>query len=107
MWVTLTEQLGLITETEDGLVLSPCRALMYDVLALAPTTSSEDPDYDDLTVDGGEVQQMLNWVNDNLFTIYEARTGTPKIHPLSPTYFGTWPKIASSTFQHLEIHRMK
>jgi len=49
---------------------------MYDVLALAPTTSSEDPDYDDLTVDGGEVQQMLNWVNDNLFTIYEARTGT-------------------------------
>jgi len=54
---------------------------MYDVLALAPTTSSEDPDYDDLTVDGGEVQQMLNWVNDNLFTIYEARTGTPKIHP--------------------------
>lgn len=81
MWVTLTEQLGLITETEDGLVLSPCRALMYDSLALAPTTSSEDPDYDDLTVDDGEVQQMLNWVNDNLFTIYEARTGTPRIHP--------------------------
>jgi hypothetical protein len=81
MWVTLTEQLGLITETIDGPVLSPCRALMYDALALAPTTSTEDPDYDDLTVDDGEAQQMLNWINDNLFTIYEARTGTPKIHP--------------------------
>ena len=81
MWVTLTEQLGLVTETEDGLVLSPCRALMYDALALAPTSSSDDPEYDDLPVDDGEAQQMLNWINDNLFTVYAARTGTPKIHP--------------------------
>ncbi|TKX81321.1 hypothetical protein [Halorubrum sp. SD626R] len=81
MWVTLTEQLGLVTETEDGLVLSPCRALMYDALTLAPTSSSDDPEYDDLPVDDGEAQQMLNWINDNLFTVYAARTGTPKIHP--------------------------
>jgi hypothetical protein len=81
MWVTLGEQVGLITETEDGLVLSPCRALLYDALALAPTDSSADPDYDDLPVDDGEVQEMFNWINDNLFTVYEARTGTPKLHP--------------------------
>jgi len=81
MWVTLAEQLGLVTETKDGFILSPCRALMYDALLLAPTSSSDGPDYDNLIVDNGEAQQMLNWINDNLFTIYEDRTGTPKIHP--------------------------
>jgi hypothetical protein len=81
MWVTLGEQVGLVTETEDGLVLSPCRAFIYDALALAPTSSSDEPDYGDLTVDDGEAQQMLDWINDNLFTVYEARTGTPRVHP--------------------------
>jgi hypothetical protein len=81
MWVTLTEQLGLVTETEDGLVLSPCRALMYDALMLAPASLNDSPGYDDLSIDDGEAQQMLNWINDNLFTVYAGRTGTPKIHP--------------------------
>ena len=81
MWVTLVEQVGLVTETEDGLVLSPCRALMYDALALAPASSSDESNYDDLTVDNGEVQKMLDWINDNLFAVYEARTGTPRVHP--------------------------
>jgi hypothetical protein len=81
MWVTLVEQLGLVTETEDGIVLSPSRGLMYDAIALAPHSSSEDPDYDDFTVEDGEAQQMFDWINDNLFTVYEDRTGTPRIHP--------------------------
>jgi hypothetical protein len=81
MWVTLGEQLGLVTETEDGLVLSPCRALMYDALSLAPTSSNDDPNYDGTTVSDGEAQRMLNWVNDNLFTVYVARGGSPRVHP--------------------------
>ncbi|MBZ6495816.1 hypothetical protein [Natrinema longum] len=81
MWVTLCEQLGLVSETEDGLVLSPCRAMMYDALVLAPTSSGEDAGYDGETVENGEFRRALNWINDNLFTVYKARTGTPRLHP--------------------------
>lgn len=81
MWVTLCEQLGLVSETDDGLVLSPCRALMHDALMLAPTTSGENPNYDVNLVENGEFQSALNWINDNLFTVYETRTRTPRVHP--------------------------
>jgi hypothetical protein len=81
MWVTLCEQIGLLSETVDGLVLSPCRALLYDALILAPTSSGEDADYDDETTENGEFRRAVNWVNDNLFTVYKARTGTPRLHP--------------------------
>jgi len=81
MWVTLCEQVGLLTETDDELVLSPCRALVYDALVLAPTTSNEDPDYDDVEVEDGEFRRALDWVNDNLFAVYEERSGTPRVHP--------------------------
>lgn len=81
MWVTLCEQLGLVSETDDGLVLSPCRVLMHDALILAPTSSGEDPDYDDDPVENGGFRRALNWINDNLFTVYEERTGTPRVHP--------------------------
>lgn len=81
MWVTLCEQLGLLTEAEDELVLSPCRALAYDALVLAPTTASEEPSYDDVEVADGEFRRALDWINDNLFAVYEERAGTPRVHP--------------------------
>lgn len=81
MWVTLCEQLGLISETEDGIVLSPCRALMHDALMLAPTSSDDEPDYDDAPVENGEFHRVLDWIHDNLFTVYLDRTGTPRVHP--------------------------
>ncbi len=81
MWVTLCEQLGLITETEDDLILSPCRALVHDALVLAPMSSDEDPEYDTIQVENGEFRRGLDWINDNLFAVYEERAGTPRVHP--------------------------
>lgn len=81
MWVTLCEQLGLITEADDDLVLSPCRALVYDALVLAPMDENERPLYDDNTVEDGEFRRALNWIHDNLFAVFEERAGTPRVHP--------------------------
>lgn len=81
MWVTLCKQIGLITETEDDLVLSPCRSLLHDALVLAPTDASEKPSYNDVIVENGEFRRALDWVNDNLFAVYEERAGTPRVHP--------------------------
>ncbi len=81
MWVTLCEQLGLITETKDDLILSPCRALVYDALVLAPTSADDDLDYNDVESENGEFRRALDWINDNLFAVYEERAGTPRVHP--------------------------
>jgi hypothetical protein len=80
MWVTLCEQLGLVTETDDGLVLSPCRALMHDALVLAPTSEGETAEYGG-EVEDGEIRQLLDWIADNLFAVYTNRTGSPRVHP--------------------------
>lgn len=81
MWITLCEQIGVISETEDGLVLSPCRALMHDALTLAPANSSDDPEYTEASVEDIEARPALNWIDENLFTVYAARSGTRRIHP--------------------------
>ena len=81
MWVTLCDQLGLITETDNDLILSPCRALLHDALVLAPTEANEEPDYDTVEVENGDFRRALDWINDNLFGIYEKRAGTPRVHP--------------------------
>jgi hypothetical protein len=81
MWVTLTEQLGLVSETDDGLVLSPCRALMHDALLLAPAASGEDPVYVGGSVENGEFRQALDWIENNLFSISSDWKGTPRLHP--------------------------
>ncbi|POG55047.1 hypothetical protein [Haloferax marisrubri] len=81
MWVTLSEQLGLIIESEDDITLSPCRALMHDALVLAPMSSDGNPNYDDVTTKNGEFRRALDWINDNLFSVYEERAGTPRVHP--------------------------
>jgi len=78
MWVTLCEQLGLVSETEDRLVLSPCRALLYDALVLAPSSSGVDPSYE-TQVDAGEFRRILDWIHENLFTVYLDRSG--RVHP--------------------------
>ncbi|MEF8800465.1 MAG: hypothetical protein V5A56_05480 [Halolamina sp.] len=80
MWVTLCEQLGLVSETEDGIVLSPCRALLYDALVLAPPSSGVEPSYD-APVETGEFRRILDWIHENLFTVYLDRSGTPRLHP--------------------------
>jgi|GEM_PF-1525438 len=81
MWVTLCEQLGLISETEDELILSPCRTLVYDALVVAPIDSNENPGYDEIEVENGEFRRALDWINDNLFAVYQERAGTPRVHP--------------------------
>lgn len=81
MWVRLCEQLGLITETGDDLVLSPCRSLLHDALVLAPTNADADPEYSDPEVENGEFRRALDWIHDNLFALYEERAGTPRLHP--------------------------
>lgn len=81
MWVTMCEQLGLVSETEDGVVLSPCRAMAYDALLLAPSNSGTDPEYGDVPVENGSFRRMLDWIEENLFTVYLDRSGTPRVHP--------------------------
>lgn len=81
MWLTLCEQLGLVTETEDSIVLSPCRALFHDALILSPTDTDKEPNYDDVEVKNGEFRRALDWINDNLFAVYEERAGTSRVHP--------------------------
>lgn len=80
MWVTLCEQLGLVTETSDGILLSPCRALMHDALVLAPTSEDETVGYGG-EVKNREIRQLLDWIADNLFAVYTSRTGNPRVHP--------------------------
>lgn len=81
MWVTLCEQLGLVAETEDGIILSPCRALVYDALLLAPSSSGTEPEYDEIPVEDREIRRALDWMHQNLFTVYLDRSGKPRIHP--------------------------
>jgi len=57
MWVRLCNQLGLIT------------------------TSDESPNYDSVEVEHGEFRRALDWINDNLFAVYQERAGTPQLHP--------------------------
>jgi hypothetical protein len=81
MWVTLCEQLGLVSETDDAIVLSPCRALLYDALALAPNGAGTDPEYATPPVESVEFFHALDWIHDNLFSVYLDRPATPRVHP--------------------------
>jgi hypothetical protein len=81
MWVILCEQIGLVSETNDGIVMSPCRALMQDALALAPKSSGEDSGYDRATIEDVEFRHALDWIQENLFTVYLDRSGSRRLHP--------------------------
>lgn len=81
MWLILCEQIGLVSESDDSIAVSPCRALFHDALVLAPTDGDEEPGYDDVKVEKGELRRALDWITDNLFSVYEERAGTPRVHP--------------------------
>jgi hypothetical protein len=81
MWIAICEQIGLVTETDDGIVLSPCRALLHDALALAPVDSNDTPGYGNKTFEDGEAESILHWINENLFTVYEDNVGSRRVHP--------------------------
>lgn len=81
MWVTMCEQVGLVSGTVDGLILSPCRALLHDALLLAPISDEGGVTYHGDPVEDAELQRALNWIEDNMFSVYETRTGKPRVHP--------------------------
>lgn len=71
MWRALSTQLGLVSETDTrGVILSPCRRLLYDLLDLYER--QED------TID---LYRALSWVEENFFDVFETTTGSPRVHP--------------------------
>lgn len=71
MWRSLSTQLGLVSQTESrGVILSPCRRLLYDLLELYEQKGDSDTLYD-----------ALSWIEENFFDVFETETGTPKVHP--------------------------
>lgn len=71
MWQALSTQLGVVSETETrGVILSPCRRLLYDLLELY--------EQEEETTD---LYSALTWVEENFFTVFETTTGSPRVHP--------------------------
>ncbi|WP_273838054.1 hypothetical protein [Halococcus sp. PRR34] len=71
MWRALSTQIGLITETDTrGVILSPCRRLLYDLLDL-------HEQHQDTT----DLYGALLWIEENFFDVFETTTGTPRVHP--------------------------
>lgn len=71
MWRALTTQLGLVSQTESrGVILSPCRRLLYDLLDL----HQQQEDTNDLF-------NALEWIETNFFDVFETTTGSPRVHP--------------------------
>jgi len=70
MWERLFSNLGVISRTsEEGIILSPSRGLLYELLSL----HSEIENSDDLN-------DALVWIEDNFMKIYSSRAGTPTVH---------------------------
>jgi len=71
MWRALSTQLGLISETETrGMILSPCRRLLYDLL-----------DLHEQQEDTTDLYSALSWIEENFFDVFETTTATPRVHP--------------------------
>ncbi|NHN64362.1 hypothetical protein G9463_13800 [Haloarcula sp. JP-Z28] len=71
MWRSLSTQLGLVSETETrGVVLSPCRRLLYDLLELYEQRE-----------DTTDLYSALTWIEENFFNVFETTTGSPRVHP--------------------------
>ena len=70
MWLALSTQLGLVSETETrGVILSPCRRLLYDLLELYEQQR-----------DDTDLYSALTWI-ENFFNVFETTTGSPRVHP--------------------------
>mgnify|MGYP000173218051 CR=1 FL=1 len=71
MWRALSTQLGLVSETETrGVILSPCRRILYDLLELHQQQE-----------DTADLYDALTWVEENFFNVFETTTGSPRVHP--------------------------
>lgn len=71
MWRALSTQLGLISDTETrGVILSPCRRLLYDLLELYEQQE-----------DTTDLYRALSWIEENFFNVFETTTGSPRVHP--------------------------
>lgn len=71
MWRSLSTQIGLISVTETrGMILSPCRRLLYDLLDLHKQQEGTTNLY-----------SALSWIEENFFDVFETTTGTPRVHP--------------------------
>mgnify|MGYP006283310977 CR=1 FL=1 len=71
MWRALSTQLGLVSETETrGVILSPCRRLLYDLLELYEQ-------HEETT----DLYSALTWIEENFFNVFETTTGSPRVHP--------------------------
>jgi hypothetical protein len=71
MWRALSTQLGLISETETrGVIPSPCRRLLYDLLDLHEQQEETT-----------DLYSALSWIEENFFDVFETTTGTPRMHP--------------------------
>lgn len=70
MWRALSTQLGLVSETETrGVILSPCRRLLYDILELYEQQRNDT-----------DLYSALIWI-ENFFNVFETTTGSPRVHP--------------------------
>ncbi|ELZ86900.1 hypothetical protein C454_00070 [Haloferax gibbonsii ATCC 33959] len=71
MWRALSTQLGLVSETKTrGVILSPCRRLLYDLLELYEQQE-----------DSTDLYSALTWIEENFFNVFETTTGSPRVHP--------------------------
>lgn len=71
MWRSLSTQLGLVSQTDTrGVILSPCRRLLYDLLELYEREE-----------DSNDIYDALSWIETNFFDVFETETGTPRVHP--------------------------
>lgn len=71
MWRALSTQLGLVSETKTrGVILSPCRRLLYDLLELYEQQE-----------DTTDLYSALTWIEENFFNVFETTTGSPRVHP--------------------------
>jgi hypothetical protein len=70
MWERLFSNLGVISRTsEEGTILSPSRGLLYELLSLHSETEGST-----------DLNDALEWIDDNFMKVYRSRAGTPTVH---------------------------
>lgn len=71
MWRSLGTQLGLISKTDTrGVILSPCRRLLYDLLELHEQQENAT-----------DLYSAISWIEENFFNVFETTSGSPQVHP--------------------------
>jgi hypothetical protein len=70
VWADLVPSLGLVSHSSrEGVVLSPSRALMFELLSLHERHGESDDFLD-----------AISWIEDHFFDCLESRAGTPTIY---------------------------